>query len=342
MKKSKYLILNSFYFDFNDELTEILKVKKSFKNQNMLDLFKFDKIKIIKENQFQFELLNFIYLPQNIKIIEESAFGDNEIKILDLSPYMSLKIIKKFSFEGNKIKELKLPQNIEIIEKISFASNTKIYSIDLSQCKNLKNINNAFKNIELNILKISPYIETINESAFSLNRIEILDLSQCEKLKTIDDNAFMSCDIKHLKLPKNIEEINISAFLDNEIKELDLSQCINLKYIGGASFEANKIKKLYLPQNIEAIYPEAFLGNEIEALDLSNCTNLKHIYRHAFTNNPLKEIKILSDVILEVLLSTNSDHYKDDIWNNFSYEYEHDRKAGTYKFEDGWWKWYPL
>ena len=31
MKKSKYLILNSFYFDFNDDLSDIENVKESLK-----------------------------------------------------------------------------------------------------------------------------------------------------------------------------------------------------------------------------------------------------------------------------------------------------------------------
>ena len=38
MRKSDYLILNSFYFDFNNDLTKITNVKKLFKKQNILDL----------------------------------------------------------------------------------------------------------------------------------------------------------------------------------------------------------------------------------------------------------------------------------------------------------------
>ncbi|HOF07464.1 MAG TPA: hypothetical protein PKY44_05460, partial [Bacteroidales bacterium] len=66
MRKSKYLILSSFYFDFNDDLTEIKEIKTLFENQNILDLFRFDKLISIKENQFEEYNLNFIYLPKNI------------------------------------------------------------------------------------------------------------------------------------------------------------------------------------------------------------------------------------------------------------------------------------
>ena len=66
MRKSKHLILSSFYFDFNDSLTEIENVKKLFKNQNILDLFRFDNLKNIKEEQFLLYSLDFVYFPSNI------------------------------------------------------------------------------------------------------------------------------------------------------------------------------------------------------------------------------------------------------------------------------------
>jgi len=247
MRKSDYLILNSFYFDFNNDLTDIEYVKESFKNQNILDLFRFDKITIIKKINYE-NNINFIYLPQNIEIINEDVFANNKIEILDLSNCIKLKNIENWSFVNNQIKQLKLPQNIEII----------------------------------------------GEFAFYINQIEILDLSNCIKLKNINNFAFEKNQIKQLKLPNNIEEIECSAFANNQI----------------------------------------------ESLDLSNYTKLTRIMNNAFSNNPLKKIKILNDIEIEY-----NDHiyYFKDPWNKFAKYYSYnERYAGDYKYENDEWKWYPL
>ena len=86
MVKSKYLILNSFYFNFDDNLTEIKKVKESFKKQTMLDLSRFDELKYIIHFTFEkLKNINFVYLPKNIEIIGNCVFYNNQIEILDLS-----------------------------------------------------------------------------------------------------------------------------------------------------------------------------------------------------------------------------------------------------------------
>ena len=249
MRKSKYLIINSFYFDFNNDLTEITNVKKLFKKQNILDLERFDKMKIIiKKNFFANENINFIYLPVSIEKIGECAFLD---------------------------------------------------------C-----------------------------------RIQILDLSNCIKLKNIERSVFYENQIKYFKLPQTIENINNFAFSINQIKLLDLSQCIHLKYIDDYSFKSNQIKQLKLPKNIEEIRFCAFEYNQIESLDLSNCIKLKEINSNVFYENPLTEIKILNDIKIDY---DNNYDYKDDVWNKFvKYYHKNDKKAGDYKLENNQWQWYPL
>ena len=159
MKKSKYLILSGLYFDFNDDLSEITNVKELFKNQNILDIFRFDKLISIKENQFMNKNINFIYLPQNIEKIENEAFDKNQIEILDLSNCINLNIIMGWAFESNQIKQLKLPQNINLINVEAFSFN-KIKILDLSNCTQLKYIDeDAFLNNPLNEIKILEEVE---------------------------------------------------------------------------------------------------------------------------------------------------------------------------------------
>ena len=114
MIKSNYLILSGLYFDFNDDLTEIKEIKALFENQNILDIFRFDKIKSIKKSQFMKKKLNFIYLSKNIEKIELSAFLNNKIEILDLSNCINLKVINENAFEKNPLNEIKILDNINI------------------------------------------------------------------------------------------------------------------------------------------------------------------------------------------------------------------------------------
>ena len=177
MRKSKYLILNNFYFNFNNDLTDIEYVKESFKNQNILDLFRFDKIKSITKYKFNGYNINFVYLPKNIEKIEYCAFYKNQIQILNLSNCKNLKIINEGSFFENKIKYLKLPKNIEKIEWSAFVYN-QIEILDLSNCIKLKNIEkHAFEENPLQEIKIldninvgtsySPSFETDKWNTFT-------------------------------------------------------------------------------------------------------------------------------------------------------------------------------
>ena len=159
MRKSKYLVLSSFYFDFNNDLSEITNVKELFENQNILDLFRFDKLISIKESQFMKKKINFIYLSKNIETINEDAFQGNQIQILDLSNCIKLKYIGVNAFNSNQIKQLKLPKNIEALSFASFAYN-KIQNLDLSNCIKLKEIlSDAFSDNPLKEIKILGNIE---------------------------------------------------------------------------------------------------------------------------------------------------------------------------------------
>ena len=215
MKKSKYLVLNSFYFDFNDDLTEITNVKELFKKQNILDLFRFDKIKSITEYKFNGYNINFVYLPKNIEKIEYCAFYENQIQILDLSNCINLKNIGEFAFAENQIKHLKLPDNIEEIYNYAFSKN-QIEILDLSNCIKLQTIELSFDNNLIKTLSLPKNIEIIQNFAFRTNQIEILDLSNYIKLKNIKEYAFSDNPLNEIKILDNIN-IEYYKYLKNDL-----------------------------------------------------------------------------------------------------------------------------
>jgi len=205
MRKSKYLVLSSFYFNFNDNLSKIIKINELFKNQNILDLSRFDKLKIIEKSVFSIDYdLNFIYLPKNIEIIDNFAFYKNQIQILNLSNCINLKIINEDVFLKNQIKHLKLPENIEIIGYNAFSEN-QIKILDLSNYIKLKYIEDiSFSYNQIKQLKLPQNIEIIKRYAFEKNEIKILDLSNYIKLKQIEIYAFLYNPLTEIKILDDI------------------------------------------------------------------------------------------------------------------------------------------
>ena len=154
MRKSKYLILNSFYFKFDTKLSKIISVNKSFNEQNILDLKRFNNMNFIQKYIFAKLKLNFIFLPKNIEKIEYCAFYSNQIKILDLSNCIKLKNIREAAFRKNQIKILILPKNIEKIGSEAFRCN-QIEILDLLHYIKLKEIHEyAFFENPLKEIKI--------------------------------------------------------------------------------------------------------------------------------------------------------------------------------------------
>jgi len=191
MIKSKYLILSGLYFNFNDDLSEIINLKELFKKQNIIDLFRFDKMTIIKKSQFYEKNINFIYLPKNIEKIENEAFCKNQIKILYLSNCINLKAIGYLSFWDNQIKQLKLPKNIEIIEYSAFENN-QIESLDLSNYIKLKYIKYyAFSENPLTEIKI------LNDIKIEYDKKYMYDLWN-KFVKYYNDNNKKAGDYKYI------------------------------------------------------------------------------------------------------------------------------------------------
>jgi len=314
MRKSKYLVLSGFYFDFDKDLSKIIKTKKIFKNQNILDLIRFENLKNIHDIDFNNSFLNFVYLPENIFYIDGNIFSGLNIIYIKFSKYIYR--LDDYTFYINDIRYL-----------------------DLSKCARLKTIPyQCFYKNNIKRVKLPKYLENIEGECFFENKIESLDLSNCTNLKNIGPFSFSENQIHHLKLPKNIENIDRQAFDTNKIEELNLSNCIKLKEIEELLFYGNNIKNIAFSKNIEIIKHAAFQINKIEILDLSNCIKLKKIEYYAFSSNPLKEIKILGNIEIEY-----DNYYKKDIWNIFARYYnDNNKKEGNYKLENNEWKLYPL
>ena len=144
MIKSKYLVLTPIFVKFNETLTEIKYISFYFDARgltplNILDISRFNKLYIIKTAQIQTSpFINFVFLPNSIKILgiisflqcqikyinlsncwklkdlEKQAFRQNIMHSLDLSNYTKLKYIMANAFAENPLNEIKILDNINV------------------------------------------------------------------------------------------------------------------------------------------------------------------------------------------------------------------------------------
>ena len=114
------------------------------------------------------------------------------------------------------IKFLKLPDSLEEIGLSTFEDN-KIEDLDISNCKNLKIVNDSsfYKN-KIKNLKLPDSIEKIGICSFTYNNIENLDLSNCNNLRNIALNAFLHNQLQEIKILENIKIVYDNNQLDDQ------------------------------------------------------------------------------------------------------------------------------
>lgn len=202
MKKSKYLILSSLYFDFDEYLTEINYIKENIINhkQTLLDLLRFNDIETIDFYLSPQTLVNFVHLPNSIKTIKNNTFANEHIKYINFSNCTKINIIEFTAFENDFIK-----------------------IVDLSGLDSLHFIgSDSFKNNKISLLKLPKNIDIIYDSAFMQNSIQYLDLSNL-KNAMIDIMAFAKNPLKEIKISNNL---NLELMYNDDILYSDKDRWI--------------------------------------------------------------------------------------------------------------------
>ena len=132
-------------------------------------------------------------------------------------------------------------------------------------------------------------LRVIPDDAFpsSFQRIESVDLSECDKLSSVGERAFQSFEITTLSLPgnaRNLVSIGDDAFAFARLTTLDLTSCIALETIGQWAFYNSSLTTLDVSRcaALKTIHQGAFYLSIMTTLNLSNCTALRYIEGKAF------------------------------------------------------------
>lgn len=215
--------------------------------------------------------INFITLPNTLKVIHGMAFSDTFITTLKI-PY-GVETIGPKAFSNCKIQTLDLPSSVKNIHESAFANNSINNSINIPEGIRIIEAG-AFKSNNIPSLKLPNTITEIHGEAFSHNLISTVTIPK--SVTKIGSYAFSYNRITTLTIPEHVVIIGESAFRENKITTLRVSA----KEIGDYAFIGNHIRDLYLGKEVHAIGECAFAWNSISVLNIPN--SVSSIGAHAF------------------------------------------------------------
>ena len=192
------------------------------------------KVKYIPEKAFyKHPNLNFVTITGDVEIIGAYAFAGNgqmndpcEIDgeaALTFKEPCNVKVIEEGAFKDCDIKAIRFPDSLDSIGTSAFTGNPNLNNLDFGNGTRYIG-EGAFQGSQIHNIKFSDKLETIAENAFrgckNLDNIE-----WGNSLKSIGDHAFAAPNTLNgaIKFPDSLEEIGEGAF----------EGCINISSSGG-------------------------------------------------------------------------------------------------------------
>lgn len=261
-------------------------------------------IEVSTPGTFAVQLITAGYTPSQVtNLIVTGNLNDADIQFMNsnLTTLMNLNL-KETSLANNAfpsnafsnkttLVSVSIPKNIvgTTVSDINtpygiFGGCTKLSSVDLSGCINLK---------------------TIGDGWFSsCSSLTFLDLTVCTGLETIQGSAFSYCKrLKNITLPASLLSINGFDGCDS-LQTVDITRCVALKTIAYCTFIGDsRLQNIDFTSCISliGINGRAFERTSIKKMDLSKCTSLTYL------DDVFNGCKSLQEVILPpTIVSLNS------------------------------------
>ncbi len=205
----------------------------------MKTIFIKEGTEIIPEAFFKDSDIEYVYIPDSVKIIESHAFeGCKKLESIILPK--NLEKIGNYVFAKSGIRQIMFPDNIKSVPAYCFAFCTFLQKINLNNVEKIEH--SAFnrcmmlQNIDLKNVK-----EIANSSFYRCYNLRNINFG---KVISIGKNSFDGCQkIETLDIPRTVKSIDNCAFKNCEkIRFVTLPD--TLDFVGKQVFENNKIERL--------------------------------------------------------------------------------------------------
>lgn len=226
---------------------------------------------IIKKGQFdQYNTVNLI-IPNNIRVIDKSAFsGFPNLESVTFESGSTIEIIEAYAFSRcPRLKSIKLPNTLRYIGDYAFSDCEMLGMVQIEKYNQIEIIGKrAFYQVgkdfdckcKLSSIILSSKFERLGECAFYECKIfNVVDFSKVLQLKEIPENTFYKAAIKKVIMPT--------------------SGCV--KKIGKSAFSSSILSEIVIPASgIVSIEESAFWSTSLKDFDFRG---VKHIGFNAFT-----------------------------------------------------------
>ena len=214
--------------------------------------------------------VNFTELT-NLESMDSRSFAWTALNVIDLSKTKLENIGDQF-YKVKGLENVRLPKTINYLGDVFRESD--LTEIDLSNCTNLKTLDNTFYGCK----KLEKVV--LPEGLVSINYA----FSNCEALTTVN-------------LPKSLQTIGNETFYKTKIQTLNLSGYTELVSIGWGAFrECSELKEVILPASLQSLGNDAFSNSNIITIDLSK-TKIQDIKGSTFSNcRQLENVKLPTEL----------------------------------------------
>ena len=209
-------------------------------------------------------------IPEDIKIIDDWAFYDTDIKSIRIPS--SIEKIGDFAFFSSKLEKLELNEGLYIIGERAF-SETQIKGVSIPST--VKEIGEAsFCDVVFTVALENVNYESTGNCLIEKKTNKLILGGKKSKIpkfvKKIGTGAFEFTQLKAILIPKNVQVIEKFAF----------ENCVNLEYvelkeglkkIERSAFEGIKIKSIVIPSSVV----------EMDGMIIGFCDELETIYCRA-------------------------------------------------------------
>ncbi len=237
-----------------------------------------------------------VVIPKNVTEIGGSAFSECCLTSVEFPADSKLKKIcngpsedeeyEWGAFSNNNLKSINLPKSIEKIGVCAFSENDSLGSVNLSQCANLKNIEeSAFMECNLKSVSFPQSLAKLGSGAFENNNIAGTVIIP-NGVKKIGGFCFSNNAIKTVKLGNAVKEISSVAFYENNITDINIPASV--KKIGEEAFWGNNIKKVTISGDNVEIDDCSFGNNELVEVVLAG--NKPSVGYYAFEGNNISKV----------------------------------------------------
>ena len=285
------------------------------------------------------------------------AFTNTGLRRADLS-YTRITDLGDCQFrKARKMEHVALPNTITNIGN-AFQENSVLTEIDLLNCTNLTNINDAFSGDRKLTRVVLPEglkslnntfndcqalinvnfptsLESIGDWTFFNTRITSADLKPCTKLQRIGGSAFNSClNLANVTFPTSLQRIMGAAFHQcTALTAVDMSQ-LSLTEIEGSLFcWCGNLESVKLPKTVVTIRDNAFRGTKLSGI-LELPASLTTIEHDAFSSTQITIIK--SAAANPPALATENEDGENVFSNNVAAAFVPEGCANRYKEAPVW------